>query len=233
MNVAVTTARSHQPKGRRAAERGSGHPKPIRGPQRRTSVRHRSRSRHEPARTHGTSSRDSARSPPHRDDPTQTRLNQKRSRDGSKQPAAGECTARVREQRRTARRVRPMLRPASWTRPAGVSPAWVGTGAPSSRPRSVGEIWRAERGVESLFGGSKITGRSVKRTLQPRQIHNGRAKPLISRRRPCLLGPVPGVSPGGLLGVGTAARAQGLARNRRDPSAHAWRRAETGRISRW
>ena len=87
---------------------------------------------------------------------------------------------------------RRMLRPASWTRPAGVSPVWVGTGAPSSRPRFVGEIWRAERGVESLFGGSKITGRSVKRTLQPRQTHNGRAEPLMSRRRPCPSGPVPG-----------------------------------------
>jgi hypothetical protein len=57
-------------------------------------------------------------------------------------------------------RVGSMVRPESWIRPAGVSPAWVGTGAPSSRPRFVGEIWRAERGVESLFGGSKITGRS-------------------------------------------------------------------------
>jgi group II intron reverse transcriptase/maturase len=56
-----------------------------------------------------------------------------------------------------------MLHPASWIRPAGVSPAWVGTGALSSRPRFVGEIWRAERGVKSLFGGSKITGRSFTR----------------------------------------------------------------------
>jgi len=56
-----------------------------------------------------------------------------------------------------------MLRPESWTKPAGVSPAWVGIGAPGSRPRFVGEIWRAERGVESLFGGSKIAGRSATR----------------------------------------------------------------------
>ncbi len=93
-----------------------------------------------------------------------------------------------------------MVRPESWIRPAGVSPVWVGTGAPSSRPRFVGEIWRAERGVKSLFGGSKIAGRSVMRTLQPRHIHNGKAEPLISRRRPCPAGPVPGsarrVSPG-------------------------------------
>jgi hypothetical protein len=28
--------------------------------------------------------------------------------------------------------------------------------------------------------------------LQPRHIHNGGAEPLMSRRRPCLPGPVPG-----------------------------------------
>ena len=89
-------------------------------------------------------------------------------------------------------RIHPMVRPESWIRPAGVSPVWVGTGAPSSRPRFVGEIWRAERGVESLFGGSKIAGRSVKRTLQPRHRYNGGAEPVTSRRRPCLSSPVPG-----------------------------------------
>jgi hypothetical protein len=56
-----------------------------------------------------------------------------------------------------------MVRPESWTRPAGVSPAWVIAGEPSSRPRSVGEIWLAERGVKSLFGGSKRAGRSATR----------------------------------------------------------------------
>jgi hypothetical protein len=70
-----------------------------------------------------------------------------------------------------------MVRPASCLRPAGVSPVPVGAGAPGSRPRFVGEIWRAERGVESLFGGSKSAGRSVKRTLQPRHTNNGRAEP--------------------------------------------------------
>src|SRR6266700_5399348 len=107
-----------------------------------------------------------------------------------------------------AAKVVAMLRPESWTKPAGVSPVWVGAGAPGSRPRFVGEIWRAERGVESLFGGSKRAGRSVMRILQPRQSHNGRAEPLTSRRRPCPLG----VSPdrlAGLLGVWGAARAHG------------------------
>ena len=85
-----------------------------------------------------------------------------------------------------------MLRPGSWSRPAGGSPVRVGTGVPGSRPRFVVERRRAERGVESLFGGSKRAGRSVKRTLQPRQTHNGGAEPLMSRRRPCPAGPVPG-----------------------------------------
>jgi len=56
-----------------------------------------------------------------------------------------------------------MVRPESWTRPAGESPVRVSAGAPGSRPRSVVERRRAERGVESLFGGSKRAGRSATR----------------------------------------------------------------------
>jgi hypothetical protein len=85
-----------------------------------------------------------------------------------------------------------MLRPGSWSRPAGVSPVRVDTGVRGSRLRFAEEIWRAERGVESLCGASKHAGRSVKRILQPSQSHNGGAEPLMSRRRPCLAGPVPG-----------------------------------------
>src|SRR4029077_16353256 len=48
-----------------------------------------------------------------------------------------------------------MVRPGSWIRLAGESPVPVGTGVPGSRPRFVGEIRRAKRGVKSLFGGSK------------------------------------------------------------------------------
>ena len=55
----------------------------------------------------------------------------------------------------------PMVRPEGWIRPAGGSPVPVGTGAPGSRPRFVVETRRAERGVESLFGGSKSAGRST------------------------------------------------------------------------
>lgn len=51
-----------------------------------------------------------------------------------------------------------MLRLASWTRPAGVSPARVSAGAPGSRPQPQREISEAERGVRSLFGGSKRAG---------------------------------------------------------------------------
>jgi hypothetical protein len=56
-----------------------------------------------------------------------------------------------------------VVRPGSWTRPAGVSPARVIAGEPGSRPRSVAERRRAERGVKSLFGGSKRVGRSATR----------------------------------------------------------------------
>ncbi len=51
-----------------------------------------------------------------------------------------------------------MLRLASWIRPAGGSPVRVSAAAPGSRPQSRGEISAAERGVESLFGGSKRVG---------------------------------------------------------------------------
>ena len=51
-----------------------------------------------------------------------------------------------------------MLRLASWIRPAGASPVRVSAGASGSRPQSRGEIPAAERGVESLFGGSKRVG---------------------------------------------------------------------------
>ena len=56
-----------------------------------------------------------------------------------------------------------MLRPENWTSPAGESPVRVNAGEPGSRPRSVAERRRAERGVKSLFGGSKRAGRSATR----------------------------------------------------------------------
>lgn len=56
-----------------------------------------------------------------------------------------------------------MLRPESWTSPAGVSPVRAGARAPDSGAPLVAETRRAERGVESLFVGSKRAGRSTTR----------------------------------------------------------------------
>jgi len=125
-----------------------------------------------------------------------------------------------------------MVRPESSAEPAGVSPVLVGAGAPGSRPRFMVERLWAERGVESLFGGSNHAGRSIKRTLQPRQSYSGKAEPLMSRRRPGSSHRVPeGVA--GFSGVGAMARMEGSVGNRRDPSVHAFVGQETGWISRW
>jgi hypothetical protein len=125
-----------------------------------------------------------------------------------------------------------VLRPESWSRLTGESPVRVGTGAPGSRPRFVVERRRAERGVKCLFGGSKRAGRSVKRTLQPRQTHNGGAEPVMPRRRPRPAGPGPGsacrVPPGyGGRHVRTVWAGTGEAR------LPGLRRAKTRCISRW
>ena len=98
-----------------------------------------------------------------------------------------------------------MLRLASWIRPAGESPVRVGAGAPGSRPRSEGEILRAERGVESLFGGSKRAGWDcslVRFTVgEPSRSCHGEGHVRRSWFRIGLAGPC---------GVGRLARAQGL-----------------------
>jgi len=52
-----------------------------------------------------------------------------------------------------------MVRPQSCAKPAGESPVRVIAGEPGSRPRFEIERSRAERGVKSLFGGSKRVGR--------------------------------------------------------------------------
>ena len=113
-----------------------------------------------------------------------------------------------------------MVRPESWTRPAGASPVWVIAGEPSSRPRSDVERRRAERGVKSLFGGSKRAGRSAIRrescslvtftTEEPSRSCHGEG----SIRRTG----VPDMPPPGPSGVWGAARTHGLVRNRRGPS---------------
>ena len=71
--------------------------------------------------------------------------------------------AHVRALTRAATYRHRMLRPGNWTKPAGASPVRVIAGEPGSRPRFVVERRRAERGVESLFGGSKRAGRSATR----------------------------------------------------------------------
>ena len=109
-----------------------------------------------------------------------------------------------------------MLRIESWTGLAGGSPVPRSVRTPGSRPRFVVETRRAERGVRESLGGGKCAGRSVKRTLQPRQTHNGRAEPLMSRRRPRRRALVR-VSSSGLSGVGEAARAHSLVRDRERP----------------
>ena len=115
------------------------------------------------------------------------------------------------------------MRPGSLTRPAGGSPVRVGTGAPGSRPQLGGENRWAERGVKSLLGGSKSAGRSITRNLQPRQIYNGGAEPLTSRRRPRPTGPVPGVtSVGSLRGTGGGTRSRPGQERERSVSAPAW-----------
>jgi hypothetical protein len=70
-----------------------------------------------------------------------------------------------------------MLRPESWTRPVGASPTWVIAGEPSSRPQSAIERSRAERGVKSLFGGSKRAGRSATRYESCSLVRNTTGEP--------------------------------------------------------
>jgi hypothetical protein len=125
-----------------------------------------------------------------------------------------------------------MSRLGSWIELVGVGRVLVGTGVPGSRPRFVVERWRAGRGVESLFGGSKCAGRSIKRVLQPRQFHNGRSRAAHFTAKAMSVELCSGVSSSGLSGVWVVARAYSWVRNRRGP--FAWPcRAKTRGISRW
>lgn len=98
-----------------------------------------------------------------------------------------------------------MVRRESCGRPAGGSPVRVGAGAPGSRPRSWGEIPWAERGVESLFGGSKRVGWDcslVRETIrEPSRSFHGEGHVRHVRSRNGVAGPC---------GVGRLARAHGL-----------------------
>ncbi len=111
-----------------------------------------------------------------------------------------------------------MLRPANWTRPAGVSPAWVGTGAPSSRP-----------GALERSGGLSGVSRASLEEARSRAVASSE---LCSLVRPTMgeptahvtakamsVRPCSGVGLAGVTGVREMARDHGLVRNRRDPSA--------------
>ena len=127
-----------------------------------------------------------------------------------------------------------MLRPESWSRLTGESPVRVGTGAPGSRPRFVVETRRAERGVKSLFGGSKCAGRSAIRcescslvtgtTKEPsRSCHGeGHARRALVR----------GQLVGSFRGTGSGTCTQSGSEQER-PVWHAYVRQETKGISRW
>lgn len=105
-----------------------------------------------------------------------------------------------------------MLRPGSWTKPAGASPVRVIAGEPGSRPRFAVERRWAKRGFKSLFGGSKRAGRSATwrescslvtfTTGEPSRSHHGEGPRLTTWRAPEM--PAVG-SPRGM-GSGTYAR---------------------------
>jgi hypothetical protein len=101
-----------------------------------------------------------------------------------------------------------MVRLESWIRPAGVSPVRVIAGEPRSRLRFVVERRRAERGVESLFGGSKRVGRSATRRefcSLVRLTMGGPSRSFHGEGDPRRFG-VPDMPLSGLLGVRGAAR---------------------------
>jgi hypothetical protein len=112
------------------------------------------------------------------------------------------------------------------TRPAGGSPATVGTpGAPCSRLRATSEMAASERSVESLDWAigpgqrKQSCGPNVSESLQPREIsterQGGRADHVAAKATDC--GRVVTGDPQDTLGVGEGARSEGLVRNRRDP----------------
>ena len=99
-----------------------------------------------------------------------------------------------------------MLRLGSWIRPAGASPVPVGAGAPGSRPQSRGEIPAAERGVESLFGGSKRAGWDYSLVI----VTIGEPSRSVHGEGPCPSRPIRNWCGGSLRGTGTCTRARSV-----------------------
>ena len=127
-----------------------------------------------------------------------------------------------------------MLRPASWTKPAGVSPVRVGIGSPGSRPRFVVERWRAERGVESLcMEGASVRAAAssefcslVRSTMgEPSRSFHGEGHVLRASFRGQLVGSLRGTGSGTHTGFG-----HGTGEIRLHVSGV---RQETDRISQW
>ena len=121
---------------------------------------------------------------------------------------------------------RPWLGSRCCTRPAGESPATVGTpGAPCSRLRATPEMAASERSVESRKRGigpverEQSCGPNVSEPLQPREIgterQGGRADHVAAKAIDC--GTAVTGDPQDTLGVREGARSEGLVRNRRDP----------------
>ncbi len=112
------------------------------------------------------------------------------------------------------------------TRPAGVSPATVGTpGAPCSRLWATSEMAASERSVESRKRGIGLVereqscGPNVSESLQPREIGTRKVgwpsrsfRGEGNRLRTAVTGDLQDTP-----GVGEGARSEGLVRNRRDP----------------
>jgi hypothetical protein len=121
----------------------------------------------------------------------------------------------------------PRSGPRCCTRPAGESPATVGTpGAPCSRLRASGEIRPSKRSVESRKRGIGLVereqscGPNVSEPLQPREIGTRKVgwpsrsfRGEGNRLRAMMTG-----DPQDTPGVRVGARSEGLVRNRRDPS---------------
>jgi hypothetical protein len=104
---------------------------------------------------------------------------------------------------------------------AGESPVRVGAGAPGSRPRFVGEILRAERGVKSLRvrreqeSGPQRVNAAASSEYQPKGDWEGRAAHITAKATDNVLDPERTLD---LPGVQAVARSQRSVWNRRGPT---------------
>jgi len=99
-----------------------------------------------------------------------------------------------------------VLRLEDWSRPAGESPVRVSAGAPGSRPRLEGEIPMVERGVKSLFGGSKRAGWNCSLVI----VTIGEPSRSLHGEGPCPSRPIRNWCGGSPRGTGTCTRARSV-----------------------